>query len=367
MKTVHVTMIVAGLALVACNQDTTAPALDRNTAGTEAITVMTRNAYIGADVDAVIAAMTTNDFDVISAALGTAVQTLVATDLPTRARGFADEIAQNRPDVVGFQEITQLNIHLGDLGIPVDMDIDFLPAIQAALEARGLHYAVGGANTNIDATLFGGAIHLVDRDVVLYNQDRVQWQTVVAKTFEYNLADEIGDIAGVELRRGYVAGTATIGDMTYMVVSTHPEPDLNADTDLSGLRYAQMSEIAEVLTGANPAIVMGDLNDVPGSSMYQVLAGAGFTDVWAALRPNQLGYTCCHLADLSDSHSDFVKRIDYVFARGFDHGNRDLNGQVTIVGDQPSDRLSGPVYPIWPSDHAGVVASLFVPPAPALK
>ena len=364
MKTVHVTLIAAGLALVACNQDTTAPALDQSTAGTEAITVMTRNAYIGADVDAVIAAlMSENPDDDFPTLLG-AINTLQATDLPTRARGFAAEISRTRPDVVGFQEITQLNIHLGDLGVPVDLDLDFLPAIQAALTEAGLHYEVGGQVQNIEVTLLGGLIHMVDYDVVLYNPNRVQWQTVLAQNFSTNLG-QIAD--GVVLKRGFIAGTATIGDMTYSVVSTHPEPDLNAETDLSELRYAQMLEIATNLGDASPAIVMGDLNDDPGSLMYQLLTGAGFTDVWTALRPNQAGYTCCHLPDLSNAQATFDQRRDYVFARGFGHGDRDLNGSVTIVGDQPSDRLSGPVYPIWPSDHAGVAAKLFVPPAPAAQ
>jgi endonuclease/exonuclease/phosphatase family metal-dependent hydrolase len=362
VKSVHVTLIAAGLALVACNQDATGPTLDRSSAGTEAITVLTRNVYPGADLDAVIAALMSEDPNDDAPALVTAINTLQATDIATRARGFADEIAHTNADVVGFQEVDQLGIHIPPLG--VDLDLDYLAIIRNALAERGLHYEVGAQVENIDVTLQGGAITFKDFDVVLYNADRVQWQTVLAQNFATNL----GEVApGVVLKRGYIEGTATIGTATYTVVSTHPEPDLNAETDLSELRYAQMLEIATVLGDASPAIVMGDLNDVPGSLEYQVLTGAGFTDVWTALKPNQDGFTCCHLADLSDSRSNFVKRIDFVFARGFGHGNRDLNGWVTIVGDQPGDRLTGPLYPIWPSDHAGVAAKLFVPPAPAAR
>jgi endonuclease/exonuclease/phosphatase (EEP) superfamily protein YafD len=72
---------------------------------------------------------------------------------------------------------------------------------------------------------------------------------------------------------------------------------------------------------------MGDLNDVPGSLMHQVLTGVGFTDIWAALRPGVVGFTCCHAADLSDRIPEFDERIDYVFARGFGHGNREVLGQ----------------------------------------
>lgn len=359
MRMVHVPLLLVGLALVACSEDVTSPApspdLHREAYHGDGIAVMTRNAFVGADVDAVIGALMSEDPSDDLQALQTAIATLAATDLPTRARGFADEIARARPDVVGFQEITQLGIHLGALGLPVDIDLDFLPTIQAALARRGLHYAVGGQVKNIEVSLLGGAIQFVDYDVVLYNRQRVQWQTSVAKNFEVNL----GPIAdGVVLKRGYVAGTARIRGTTYTVVSTHPEPDLNAETPLGDLRYAQMSEIIALLKDADRAVVMGDLNDEPGSAMYQALAGAGFTDVWAKLRPFQPGYTCCNLPDLSNPRADFDQRIDYVFAR-FEGSRHDLSGWVTLVGDRWTDRLRGPVYPIWPSDHAGVVAKLF--------
>jgi endonuclease/exonuclease/phosphatase family metal-dependent hydrolase len=296
-------------------------------------------------------------------ALQTAIGTLIATDFPTRAAAFAEEIARTRPDVVGFQEISQLGIHLGLPGVP-ELDLDFLPAIQAALADRGLIYEVGGQVKNIEVTLLGGAIHLIDYDAILYNPERAQWQTLVAKNFEYNL----GEIApGVALVRGYVAGTATVGEKTYAVVSTHPEPDLSPEVLLPELRAAQLTEIVTVLgtllDPATPAIIMGDLNDVPGSLMYQVLGGAGFVDVWSELRPRQDGYTCCHLSDLSNPREDFYKRIDYVFARGFDHRRRDVNGWITLVGDDRRDRSPGPLYPIWPSDHAGVAARLLSLPA----
>jgi Endonuclease/Exonuclease/phosphatase family len=367
VKTTYVPLILAGLVLVACSDEATAPTvepdLNLGAVRTDAITVLTRNAYIGADVDAVIAALMSEDPNDDMAALQTAITTLGATDLPTRARGFAREIARTRPDVVGFQEITQLNIHLGPLGLPVDIDLDFLPTIQAALAARGLDYAVGGQVKNIDVTLLGGLIHMVDYDAVLYNPKRVQWQTLIAKNFEYNL----GPIAeGVVLQRGYVAGTATVGDVTYTIVSTHPESDLGT-LSMGDLRAGQMTEIAEVLNGVDHAIVMGDLNDEPGSAMYQVLTGAGFSDTWAELHPRLPGDTCCNLPDLSNRQAGFDHRIDYVFARGFDLDRRGLTSWVTLVGDHWTDRLRGPVYPIWPSDHAGVAAKLLVSSPPPVK
>jgi len=60
-------------------------------------------------------------------------------------------------------------------------------------------------------------------------------------------------------------------------------------------------------------------------------------------------------------HGPFNQQIDYVFTRGFDHINKEALGKVTLVGDTPSDRLAGPEFSIWPSDHAGVVADLLLP------
>ena len=59
-------------------------------------------------------------------------------------------------------------------------------------------------------------------------------------------------------------------------------------------------------------------------------------------------------------------RFDDVFVRGIGGPQGKLLGQITIVGDQPGDRVPGPLYPVWPSDHAGVVANLLLPPAQGL-
>jgi hypothetical protein len=113
-----------------------------------------------------------------------------------------------------------------------------------------------------------------------------------------------------------------------------------------------------------PTILMGDLNDQPGTPMYRVLAGAGFTDAWDAFRPGVAGYTCCHAADLSDHVARFTQRIDYVLARGLGDEGKAGMGSIAIVGDQPADRVSGPAGFIWPSDHAGLAANLLLPSSP---
>jgi hypothetical protein len=157
--------------------------------------------------------------------------------------------------------------------------------------------------------------------------------------------------------------TVSIDDAIYNIVSTHPEPDLFT-YDLAPLRMYQAMEIVGALAQApGAAIVMGDLNDVAGSLMYQQFIDAGFVDVWTELRPDVVGNTCCHLTDLSNPEPGHVKRIDYVLARGIGHPEAGLQGRIDRLGDVPADRVAGPYYPIWPSDHAGLAVQFVTPPA----
>ncbi|HEU5262960.1 MAG TPA: endonuclease/exonuclease/phosphatase family protein [Gemmatimonadales bacterium] len=326
-----------------------------------AITVLTRNLYIGADVDAVISALASHDQGDDMPALLRAVETLQKTSFPTRAQALADEIARARPHVVGLQEVDRLDIDLTGLGLPVNIHLDFLPVLRAALAARGLNYTIAGQVENLVATPLSG-ISVTDHDAILVDADRVTvGPTVTTRTFTFN----IGVVApGVELKRGWVAIDATVEGAAFRIASTHLESGSAAD--LSTLRAAQAAELVGSVGTASPAILLGDFNDVPGSLMHDVVTGAGFTDVWAAMRPGVRGFTCCEVPDLSNHVAVLHQRIDYVFARGIGGPNGKLLGQVTIVGDQPSDRVPGPAYPIWPSDHAGVLVSFLAPPAGVL-
>lgn len=318
----------------------------------ERVIVLSRNLYVGADVDAVIAALASPAPDDDLPALTAAIETLRRTDFPTRARAIADEVARARPHAVGLQEVSQIDIDLTPLQIPVSLSLDFLPILQRALAERGLHYAVGASVRNIVAAPLPG-VSLVDYDVLLVDAERVR----ITGTGSHTYAANLGVVApGVELKRGWVSVSGTVGGRAYVFASTHLES--GSAPGLGQLRAAQAAELAEALASDTPTLLMGDLNDQPGSPMYQVLTGAGFTDAWAALRPGAAGNTCCHAADLSNRVPRLTQRLDYVLARGAGFGPRALRGTITRVGARPSDRVAGPVTRIWPSDHAGVAAEL---------
>jgi len=321
------------------------------------ISVMTQNLYVGADVDLVIRALGTADPADDFPALLFAIETVGKTDFPARAAAIADQIARARPHAVGLQEVSQIDIDLTPLGVPAVVHQDFLAIVQAELAARGLHYVVAGTSNNVSVNLVSGLVRLVDHDVLLVDADRVTINASSGQDFSVNL----GPVApGVDLIRGWVWARTTVDGQSVTFASAHTEANLAGAPPglLEQIRAAQVGEMVATLASSDRVVLMGDLNDTPGSPMYAVLASSGFTDSWRALRPGVDGLTCCHVADLSDQVARFDQRIDYVWTRGFARDDGKVKGSVDRFGNVPSDRLPGPAYLVWPSDHAGLVASL---------
>jgi endonuclease/exonuclease/phosphatase family metal-dependent hydrolase len=105
-----------------------------------------------------------------------------------------------------------------------------------------------------------------------------------------------------------------------------------------------------------PLVFGGDFNTHIDPLIYQTLINAQtrLTDAWKLLHPNQPGFTCCQDAKLLNPSSTLSLRIDLILSR-------DLAGvdNMKVFGDKPqTDRTpSG----LWPSDHAGIVATLAGP------
>lgn len=355
-RTMSLGLLLIALGLGACQEASTPlPGEPELKAGNPPVTVMTRNLYVGADLDAVIAALASPDPDDDLPALGAAIATLQVTDFPTRAAAIAAEIAASRPVAVGLQEVSTLT-----LPTPAGMiTIDFWPILEAALAARGLDYVVAAVVTNFDLQIPlgpGVAAGLVDRELLLVARGT---QVLATSSGVYAAGLPLGFAT---LRRGWVRADLRIAGHTVSVVSTHLESGATAGPS-GAVRRAQAEELMSFLPASTPVILMGDLNDVPGSPMYQVMTAAGFLDVWAAAGTGA-GATCCHAADLSNPAGGLGQRIDYILVRGgFTTGSGQLVGsaRVEVIGDEDADRVAGPAGLIWPSDHAGVVASL--PPA----
>jgi endonuclease/exonuclease/phosphatase family metal-dependent hydrolase len=361
----RVSLVTALMLMTACEQSPFAVSAGSGNRLTEQrvaapaadITVMTQNLYVGADVDLVIRALATPDPNDDFAALMFAIETVGKTDFPARAQAIADQIARARPHAVGLQEVSEINIDLRPLGVNAVVHQDFLALLQDALAARGLHYELAATSDNIDVNLVSGLVHLQDHDALLVDADRVTIDAASGQNFSVNL----GQVAeGVVLIRGWVYARTTIAGQSYTFASAHTEANLaGAPPGLLGqIRAAQVGEIVATLGASERVIVMGDLNDTPGSPMYGVLTGAGFTDGWRTMRPGVAGLTCCHGADLSEQIANFDQRIDYVWTRGLGRDAGNVQGSIDRFGEVPADRVAGPAYPIWPSDHAGLLAAL---------
>jgi endonuclease/exonuclease/phosphatase family metal-dependent hydrolase len=346
--------------------------------GGRGITVMTRNLYVGGNVDLVIEAANTdpNSVPLVVAAVFQQVQ---HADFHVRAEGIADEIARNRPHVVGLQELSLIRIQTpGDFQPfnAADTVIDFLSVLQAAIAARGLQYtAYTVPETDVEVPMLTGFdpstgptfsdVRLNDYDALLVRAD-----LAVANVASANYANLAPLFGPLPLLRGWVAADVTVGRTTFRVLSTHLEASNPA---FSG---PQAGELVTLLAGVRlPVVLLGDFNSGPGDdeTAYHTLTGAGFADVWTAGRSRGPGLTCCSNSDLDSPTTDGVydKRIDLVLVRDrqrhgrFDRHDRDeflKDAQIAVVGEEPRERLLAPGgYLLWPSDHAGVVATLRLP------
>src|SRR5205809_5060407 len=256
---------------IACTKDTPLapmPSASLTDAGAGSITAMTRNLYIGADVHAVIhaplAPEPSDDFN----ALLQAITVVGQTACPLRAEALADEIARSRPQVVGLQEVSEIHINIPPLGIAVNQD--FLAILMAALNARGLHYALVGESTNLVATPFAG-VAVTDHDALLRDADRASLNGPVIATI---YAANLGHLAdGIDLNRGYVVARLLIDGRPVTVATTHLEPG-NAP-GLPGLRAPQAQELGAAAGGHTPPTVLGQHNDSTRVATQQVGPGAG--------------------------------------------------------------------------------------------
>jgi endonuclease/exonuclease/phosphatase family metal-dependent hydrolase len=323
---------------------------------------MTRNVYVGADVDRIITAQTPEEFVTRVAEMW---QMLHATDFPERAGALADEIAEASPHLVGLQEVTLFRMQspgdavIGGTVPAADIYLDFLAILTAELAERGLSYTVvaqmEGTDVEVPLPMPDGTfsdVRMTDYDVVLARSDIGVSNAQAARYFGMlPVTSPTG--TPVEIRRGWISVDATIENLTIRFVNTHLEPADYTDQ----IQALQLGELLYLLGDeTKPTVLVGDLNseaDGSGTPTYEKLLDAGFQDVHVLdATPDGNGLTCCHDLDLRNATVDFTKRIDHILVVNTSVAP---DVDVWIVGEEPTDRTpSG----LWPSDHAGVVAVL---------
>jgi hypothetical protein len=342
-------------------------ATDRPT-DSQHITIMTRNLYLGANLDQAIAAIFSGNPDAISQAATATWASVVATNFPERAEVLADEIAHSHPQLVGLQEVSLYRTGppdtFSDNPTPARrVRLDYLEILQQELNERDLHYAPVAVTKNFDVENPGETapgvlqdIRLTDRDVILARTDlpssELKFSNVQTANFHTNATLPIGTTGQfVTILRGWGSVDVTSGGHKFRFINTHLEQE-------GFFNQVQVAQGNELLSGpANtslPVILVGDYNsraDGTGTPTYSNLTGAGFTDAWSVTHPGELGNTFGHEPLLLNTTPNLTQRIDLILFRG-------SVGAVNteVVGDDLDDRSSP--SGLWPSDHAGLIARL---------
>jgi hypothetical protein len=81
---------------------------------------------------------------------------------------------------------------------------------------------------------------------------------------------------------------------------------------------------------------------------YANLTKSYFDDAWDT-NPGDPGFSCCQNSTLRNPVSQLSSRIDLVLTHA---ASRALDAD--LIGDAPFEAMP----PLWPSDHAGVIATL---------
>jgi endonuclease/exonuclease/phosphatase family metal-dependent hydrolase len=317
------------------------------------VLVLTRNLYLGANLDAIVQARSAQE---AFAAVERGWTDVQANNFPARARAIAREIATTKPEFVGMQEVSLYRTQS-----PADFTVspatkvvlDYVRELRKAFAARKLRYRFLGINATTDAELPAGDppamdIRLTIRDALLVRIDpRIKIRSV-RKGLYTTTTPLFGGF--VTAKRGWVLADAWISGHRFRVVTTH----LESFNDTSQVAQGQELAAGPARTPL-PTILLGDLNsraDGTGTPTHANLLAAGFQDAWPQAHPGDIGLTCCHGADLRQLGGPFYSRIDYILLR---NGFRAV--AAGIVGEEPRDRLAG----LWPSDHAGLWARLQLP------
>lgn len=328
------------------------------------VTVMTRNLYLGTDLAPAVQAQSPTAF---FTAVANAYNEAQASNFAGRMARVADEIAATRPDLVGLQEAVQWRTELpADFSPTPDATTDagdFTQILLDALRARGLEYTVASESTGYDIEAPGTfpgfmEVRLTQHDAILA---RVGAGLTLsnAQNGQYAAHITIPTVLGVPISLPWAWASVDVlkGKRAFRFATTH----LDSEAGLPQRLQAQ-----EFMAGPGatplPLIWAGDFNsdatatgatDVPpDTSTHSDIVAAGFTDAWAATRPDDPGLTCCNAENLLNPYPTYDSRIDYVFTRG---AVKPIG--AFRVGVLPFERIATGQ---WPSDHAGVFAALDV-------
>jgi endonuclease/exonuclease/phosphatase family metal-dependent hydrolase len=315
--------------------------------------VATYNLYLGAD----LAPLFGKSGSELVAAASAAWAHVQATDFHERAESIAELIAEERPHLVGLQEVSLWET--APLADPTTLttEYDFLQILLEELAERGAPYEAEAVNAHFTGSLPISAdtlVRLTQRNAIIARSDLDEDRFEVTNPDEGNFALGLPLTIGgqpVTLHRGWATVDVQYRGKWIRFANTHLEA-------YSGvIRRIQALELVGILaTSPYDVVLVGDLNshrDFVGDS-WQILSAAGYLDVWTETMPGLPGYTATFGDDLMGPPSELDHTVDYVM-RSSGATLDGVDGLGEVLGDELADRTDAG---LWPSDHAGVAATV---------
>ncbi len=303
---------------------------------------MTWNIYFGADLSPLINTTPEEVPEIVTEVFNQFEQ----TNFPARSKSIAKQICLAKPDLIGLHEVA-----LWTVQSPTSQSvIDFLDILLEDLKELGLNYNIVAINRNFRNRLpssTGDIIGILDRDVILAKcKSPLKFSNIQENNFKTNLVVPVGD-QPFTILRGWSSVDICLYGKKFRLVNTHLEGES------AEVRFAQANELLNGPGVTNlPLIFIGDFNsnaEADEAPTYDLLIDAGFTDAWDIAGEGS-GFTGFQARDLLNPVSTLSERIDFIlFKDGFDVRS------IDTVGDDQRDRTP---CGLWPSDHAGVVATL---------
>ncbi len=325
------------------------------------LTLLTRNCYTGVDLARLFDA---DSMDDVARIAGDMLEEVRSHPYEARADALAAEVAATDPDVIALQEAALIRVQresdFADAPVPnAEREVvDLLDLLADRLAERGLDYEVATSTVTTDVEVPADSpdgrvdVRLTDRTAVLVRGD-VDVNGTYADTFDATY-EYAFDGVDVPIRRGFCLVDLAVGGADVTVAAAHLESTAN------DVRREQAGELLALLPDDRPVAIAGDLNSGPGGprAAYDRLLES-FDDAHASVRGDGAGATCCHASDLRNGEAELARRIDHVLVRGALEPTT-----AERVGADPDSRGAGEVHgetvAVWPSDHAGVVATLAV-------
>jgi endonuclease/exonuclease/phosphatase family metal-dependent hydrolase len=319
------------------------------------IRLVTQNMYVGSEFSGLLTAQTPQQ---VALAVATIYNNILATKPAERAAAMAREIVQHRADLVTLQEASMLRTSTS--GPATTVKADLLQSLLDALESLGQRYVAVAILPGLDAqapSALGFNVRVTDQNAILVRADLVSDGLDVSnlQIEQFGIKLTVPTLLGpFSDPRGWASVDIKMRGHRFRLVTTH----LDSVSPL--VRVAQAGELLQTAANTSlPVIMAGDFNIAADTSLdpsfpgYQAIINAGFSDAWRVRRGADPGFTAHQAANLLNPTSQLSQRIDLVLFRG-GFGVTD----ISLIGNQPGDRTASG---LWPSDHAGVAATLRLP------